>query len=101
MTIYVDSSKVYFKGKYWCHMMADSLDELHSFCQSNGIAKIWFHENASYPHYDITTDIRNIVIRKGAVMVSRQEIINFGKLLKKELDSSSLKQYSNKQGELF
>ncbi|WP_341539482.1 DUF4031 domain-containing protein, partial [Pseudomonas viridiflava] len=31
MTIYVDNVKIKWAGSEWCHLVADSLDELHSF----------------------------------------------------------------------
>ncbi|MGO1781811.1 MAG: DUF4031 domain-containing protein, partial [Moraxellaceae bacterium] len=31
MAIYVDFMQIEFKGYKWCHMLADSLQELHDF----------------------------------------------------------------------
>ena len=63
MSIYVDNSRVPFKGKIWCHLMADTLEELHSFASTIGVKKCWFHSSASYPHYDITIEKKTISIK--------------------------------------
>ena len=85
MSIYVDNSKVPFKGKEWCHMMADSLDELHHFAHQMGIDIRLFHRHASYPHYDITLEMRILVIEHGAIDADRRTIIACGKRLKLQL----------------
>ena len=40
MTVYVDKLTKYKSG-YWCHMWADSDEELHSFAKSIGLKKEW------------------------------------------------------------
>ena len=37
MAVYVDRSRVMFKEKLWCHLMADTLEELHNFAQQMNI----------------------------------------------------------------
>ena len=80
MAVYVDRAKVPFKGKEWCHMMADTLEELHDFAKTVG-----FHRSASYPHYDITLEMRILVIAYGAIDADRKTIIMCGKKLKMQL----------------
>ena len=82
MAIYVDRSSVSFKGRKWCHLMADTLEELHAFAQQMGIDARLFHRDASYPHYDITLEMRSMVIAHGAVDADRKMIIAVGKRLK-------------------
>ena len=89
MAIYVDRAKVPFKGQMWCHLMADTLEELHEFAQLHGIDARLFHRTASYPHYDITLAMRDKVIVHGAIDADRQTIIACGKKLKLELNLSS------------
>ncbi|MFP6812127.1 MAG: DUF4031 domain-containing protein [Moraxella sp.] len=86
--IYIDNALISFNNQLWCHMMADSLDELHGFAAYLGIGSNWFHKDASYPHYDITVQTRENAICLGAVVVGRKQIIECGKKLKKELQSS-------------
>ncbi len=61
MAVYVDRAKVQFRGREWCHLMADTLEELHAFAQSLEIDARLFHRTASYPHYDITLEMRILV----------------------------------------
>ena len=88
MAIYVDRARVLFKDRVWCHMMADSLDELHHFAQLMKIDVCLFHRTASYPHYDITMEMRERVIACGAVDADRRTIILCGKKLKQQLKQS-------------
>ncbi len=85
MAVYVDRSRVMFKEKLWCHLMADTLEELHNFAQQMNIDARLFHQNASYPHYDITLEMRSMVIAHGAIDADRQTIIAVGKSLKVQL----------------
>lgn len=88
MSVYVDRAKVPFKGKEWCHLMADTLEELHQFAHRLGIDARLFHRSASYPHYDITLQMRVIAIAHGAIDADRKTIIACGKRLKLQLNQS-------------
>lgn len=87
MAIYVDDVKIKWKNRVWCHLVADSLEELHSFANEIGLKRDWFQRNASYPHYDITLKTRSIALAKGATFGSRKTIIHCAKKLKEELDN--------------
>lgn len=89
MAIYIDNVQIPHIGKLWCHMVADSLVELHTFAQLLNIPKRGFHVNASYPHYDITVELREKALTLGALIGTRKEIIRCAKLLKAELDTRS------------
>lgn len=84
MTIYVDNVKIKWAGSEWCHLVADSLDELHSFASQIGLQRKWFQSSASYPHYDIKVSIRTKAILLGAVPGTRKQIIECAKKLKAE-----------------
>ena len=86
MAVYVDRAKVLFKGREWCHLMADTLDELHDFARMLDIDARLFHRTASYPHYDITLEMRMMVISHGAIDADRRTIIACGKRLKLQLN---------------
>ena len=86
MALYVDFANVSFRGDRWCHLLADSLDELHEFASLIGVSRCWFHRNASYPHYDITVRTRQTAIVRGAIPSDRKKIIECAKKLKLELD---------------
>lgn len=85
MAVYVDRAKVSFRGRLWCHLMADTLEELHDFAKQLNIDPRLFHCTASYPHYDITLEMRIVVITLGAIDADRKTIIACGKRLKLEL----------------
>ena len=86
MAIYVDRAKVSFQGREWCHLMADTLEELHQFARQLDIDARLFHRTASYPHYDITLEMRILVIEHGAIDADRRTIIACGKRLKLQLE---------------
>lgn len=85
MTVYVDNERVQWKGREWCHLVADSLAELHEFGRQLRLQREWFQENASYPHYDVTTSKRSIALTLGAVPGDRRTIIRCAKKLKLEM----------------
>lgn len=89
MAVYVDNVRIPWRGKEWCHLLADSLDELHLFAEGLGLRRAWFQRSASYPHYDITVSVRAMAIRSGAIAATRSEIISCAKKLKEELLSES------------
>lgn len=74
--VYVDNAFVEHRGRQWCHLLADSIDELHEFAASVGLSKHAFHRAARIPHYDISTRQRFLVLAKGAQSVTvRQGIL--------------------------
>lgn len=85
MTVYVDSEHIRWRGKVWCHLVADTLDELHRFADDLGLKRAWFQDRASYPHYDVTLAVRMKAIRLGAIESDRRTTIACCRLLKEEL----------------
>lgn len=90
MAIYVDFVSIEFRGYKWCHMLADSLQELHDFAEFIEVDKRLFHRNASYPHYDVTLKMRLTAIENGAIPADRQTIIKCAKKLKIELNNQTV-----------
>lgn len=90
MAIYVDFVCIEFRGHRWCHMLADTLQELHEFAELIDVDKRLFHRNASYPHYDVTVQMRATAIEHGALPADRRKIIECAKKLKIELNSSAI-----------
>lgn len=72
MTVYVDDAIHLWRGKLWCHLFSDNLDELHQFAAHLGLQRSWFQEppRASWCHYDITANKRRIAIGLGATEAS-------------------------------
>lgn len=85
MAVYVDNARVKWRGRLWCHLLADSIEELHEFAKKLGLRRNWFQHAASYPHYDVTLEIRQIALSMGAIEGSRTEIITCARTLKTEL----------------
>lgn len=59
----------------WCHMWADTLDELHAMAEHIGMRRAWFQNKPKFPHYDLTPGRRAAAIRAGAVPRSLREYL--------------------------
>lgn len=86
VAVYVDNVRIEWRGRRWCHMVADSIEELHEFSKLLGMQKAWFQHSASYPHYDITVETRVRAMELGAIEGSRVQIISCARKLKAELN---------------
>lgn len=84
MTVYVDKEQIEWRGRQWCHLVADSLHELHTFALSLGLKREWFQAMASYPHYDVTMAVREQALGLGAVSASKAQMLVSARLLKAE-----------------
>ena len=84
MAIYIDNVQIEWRGNKWCHMVADSIDELQFFAKKIGLKSEWFQTSGSYPHYDVTIETRIYALKLGAVEGDRKNIIRCAKLLKSE-----------------
>lgn len=87
MSLYVDDELIPWRGKLWCHLVADTLPELHAFARRLGLREAWFQSKSAYPHYDVTVSVRDRALTMGASMGDRQTIISCARLLKNELRS--------------
>lgn len=85
MAVYVDNVEIPWKGKVWCHLVADSLDELHGFATELGLKRQWFQAKASYPHYDVTKSVRTKALKLGAREGDRITMISCAKKMKLEM----------------
>ncbi|MGC3968926.1 MAG: DUF4031 domain-containing protein [Pirellulales bacterium] len=68
MGVYVDDYEGRFGRMVMCHMMADTLAELHEFAQRLGLRRDWF-QNGSAPHYDLSKEKRAEALALGAIEV--------------------------------
>ena len=73
MAVYVDPAIHSWRGKKWCHLTADTEEELHQFAVRIGLKRAWFQAKASMPHYDITENKRAQAIRLGALDIDIHE----------------------------
>lgn len=63
----------------WSHMVADSIDNLHSFASKIGINKCWYQNKRGkkQPHYDVRENRVQEAISNGAKLVTRKELFEF------------------------
>ena len=83
MAAYVDRPKWYWRDQYWCHLLADSLDELHDFAGRLGKPRRAFQAKR-LPHYDLTVGQRRIAIDLGAIEVRSRDIVLLARRLRIE-----------------
>ena len=91
MAVYVDNERIKWRGKLWCHLVADSLEELHAFAICIGLRRDWFQDRASYPHYDVTLEVRERALHAGALASRKREVLMAARKLKSELEASVCK----------
>lgn len=85
MAVYIDDCRLAWKGKQWCHMVADTVEELHHFAQLLGLRRDWFQDRTMYPHYDITLNVKERALSLGAQLGDKKAIVACAKKLRLEL----------------
>ncbi|GGM22790.1 DUF4031 domain-containing protein [Dactylosporangium sucinum] len=90
MTVYVDSAnipaRVGRREATWCHLTADTQDELHAFARRLGLQRRWFQtckyskacqpaERCVHWHYDVTAPKRAQAVALGAVEIDRHRLV--------------------------
>jgi len=70
--IYVDKVRHYpntkLPYKYWSHMWADSVIELHVMADKIGLKRSWLQDkDGTFPHYDVVPSMRALAIKHGAI----------------------------------
>lgn len=84
MAVYVDSIHIFEAsqikpgarryGQTWCHMAADSPEELQQMARSIGLLPAWLqHPGKPLEHYDLTPAKRVEAIRAGAIALEAKE----------------------------
>jgi hypothetical protein len=67
-----------------CHMVADTLEELHDMALRIGMKHSWFQGKASTPHYDLTGDRRKAALDRGAIALNRSAFVDVIRRLRNE-----------------
>lgn len=87
MAVYVDEAIWPWRKQLWCHMVADSIEELHAFADLLGMKREWFQDKR-LPHYDMNAKRRERALKLGALKIeSRRQLIALSKQLRAELDA--------------
>jgi hypothetical protein len=79
MAVYVDNLMARIPSREWpfrfsCHLIADSVMELHNFARKLGLRLEWYQCHSIIPHYDLSPKKRAFALRIGALEISRQEM---------------------------
>lgn len=75
MSVYVDSPVHQFGRMVMCHLVADTIEELHAMADKIGVARKWFQHQSRFPHYDICKTKRALAVRYGAKEITSREIV--------------------------
>lgn len=81
MAVYVDTARNQFGRMIMCHMLADSIAELHEAARMTGMLRIWY-QPVNHPHYDLNLARRAIAVRNGAIEVDRRGIVSIKRRLR-------------------
>jgi hypothetical protein len=76
MAVYVDDSRIRWRGRRWSHLIGDSTEELHAFAATLGLDRALFHQRPARPwkdHYDIADVHRQLAIARGAREITSRE----------------------------
>lgn len=75
MTVYVDDMRAKFGRMVMCHMVADTLAELHAMADTIGVARRWYQGPPAgrWPHYDIALSKRDLAVAAGAKEIKWRE----------------------------
>jgi hypothetical protein len=76
MAVYVDDSRIRWRGGEWSHLIGDTTEELHAFAAGLGLERALFHGKPTRPwkdHYDIPEATRRLALRQGATPITCRE----------------------------
>ena len=71
----IDAPRHKYGRMIMCHLVGDTLEELHAMADQIGVARRWFQERASFPHYDICKAKRLLAVQAGAIEVNNRELV--------------------------
>jgi Protein of unknown function (DUF4031) len=77
MAVYVDEAVWQRRGRAWCHLVADSSEELEEFAARLGLRRAWLQTKPGRPwrdHYDLPGWARAEAVRLGARELTMREM---------------------------
>lgn len=88
MSVYVDNLRNTAPRRGWpytmsAHLLADTLDELHTFAQRLGLKREWF-QRGSAPHYDLTASRHKLALELGAIRLDRVGVVALVRRLREQ-----------------
>lgn len=84
MSVYVDKAQNPYGRMKMCHMVADTLDELHAMAEKIGMKRTWFQDHPDHPHYDLSQSKRELAIQNGAIELERYQLVMWLQTKRKE-----------------
>ena len=66
-----------WRGRRWCHLVADDIAELHEFASRLGLVRQWFQSKPGRPwrdHYDLPAEVREQALTMGAKPLTTREM---------------------------
>ncbi len=88
MAVYIDNANIPYRRMIMCHMVADSLEELHLMADAIGVNRKWFQSHTKYPHYDICKQSKAKALSLGAQECTRKELVIKARELKATIKST-------------
>lgn len=77
MTVYVDDSRIRWRGRHWSHLVADTPEELHEAARLLGLRREWAQETGRTLHYDLPDEVRERAIELGlAEPITWRELVS-------------------------
>lgn len=79
MACYVDAVRSYpdagLRHTDFCHLLADTRDELHAMAEALGIPRRFFQDHPVRWHHDLPAPLRPRALALGAIEVTRGEVV--------------------------
>jgi hypothetical protein len=76
MPVYVDDARIWFRGRSWSHMVADTAEELHRAAEALGLSRERVQDKGRTLHYDLPEEWRVRAIELGvAEAISWRELV--------------------------
>ena len=75
MPVYVDKATNPYGRMKMCHMVADTLDELHAMADKVGMRRAWFQDSQDHPHYDLSQTKRALAVQQGAIEIDSRQLV--------------------------